>query len=44
MDDSRTAFPITEAITEELHKANKNVRVTVGVSGINTEAAASSRA
>ncbi len=33
IDGSSTVFPITEAVAEEFQKANKDVRVTVGVSG-----------
>src|SRR5262245_26053557 len=33
VDGSSTVFPITEAVAEEFQKANKDVRVTVGVSG-----------
>jgi phosphate transport system substrate-binding protein len=33
IDGSSTVFPITEAVAEEFQKANKNVRVTVGISG-----------
>jgi len=32
-DGSSTVFPITEAVAEEFGKANRNVRVTVGISG-----------
>jgi phosphate transport system substrate-binding protein len=33
IDGSSTVFPITEAVAEEFQGANKDVRVTVGVSG-----------
>jgi phosphate transport system substrate-binding protein len=33
IDGSSTVFPITEAVAEEFQKANKSVRVTVGISG-----------
>ena len=33
IDGSSTVFPITEAVAEEFQKANKNIRVTVGISG-----------
>ena len=33
IDGSSTVFPITEAVAEEFQKANKAVRVTVGISG-----------
>jgi phosphate transport system substrate-binding protein len=33
IDGSSTVFPITEAVAEEFQKANKGVRVTVGISG-----------
>jgi len=33
IDGSSTVFPITEAVAEEFQNANKDVRVTVGVSG-----------
>ncbi|MEN9558975.1 MAG: hypothetical protein RLZZ502_186 [Pseudomonadota bacterium] len=33
IDGSSTAFPIAEALAEEFQKLNKNVRVTVGISG-----------
>ena len=33
VDGSSTVYPITEAVAEEFGKDNKNVRVTVGVSG-----------
>lgn len=33
IDGSSTVFPITEAMAEEFQKTNKNVKVTVGVSG-----------
>jgi phosphate transport system substrate-binding protein len=33
IDGSSTVFPITEAVAEEFQKTNKNVRVTVGISG-----------
>jgi phosphate transport system substrate-binding protein len=33
VDGSSTVFPITEAVAEEFGKEQKNVRVTVGVSG-----------
>ncbi|NEQ66253.1 MAG: PstS family phosphate ABC transporter substrate-binding protein [Symploca sp. SIO2D2] len=33
IDGSSTVFPITEATAEEFHKANPNVKITVGVSG-----------
>src|SRR5688572_20862486 len=33
VDGSSTVFPITEAVAEEFQKANKGVRVTVGISG-----------
>lgn len=33
VDGSSTVFPITEAVAEEFQKRNKNVNVTVGVSG-----------
>lgn len=33
IDGSSTVFPITEAVAEEFQKANKGLKVTVGVSG-----------
>jgi phosphate transport system substrate-binding protein len=33
IDGSSTVFPITEAVAEDFQKSNKNVRVTVGISG-----------
>lgn len=33
IDGSSTVYPITEAVSEEFLKLNKNVKVTVGVSG-----------
>src|SRR3990170_1788638 len=33
IDGSSTVFPISEAVAEEFRKVEKNVRVTVGVSG-----------
>ena len=33
IDGSSTVFPITEAVAEEFNKVQKNVKVTVGVSG-----------
>ncbi len=33
IDGSSTVFPISEAMAEEFQKANKDVRVTVGISG-----------
>lgn len=33
IDGSSTVFPITEAVAEEFMRANRNARVTVGVSG-----------
>ena len=33
IDGSSTVFPITEAVAEEFQKENRNIRVTVGVSG-----------
>jgi phosphate transport system substrate-binding protein len=33
VDGSSTVFPITEAVAEEFQKANKAVKVTVGISG-----------
>ena len=33
LDGSSTVFPISEAVAEEFQKANKNIRVTVGISG-----------
>jgi phosphate transport system substrate-binding protein len=33
VDGSSTVFPITEAVAEEFQKTNKNVKVTVGISG-----------
>jgi len=33
IDGSSTVFPITEAVAEEFQKSNKNIRVTVGISG-----------
>jgi phosphate transport system substrate-binding protein len=33
VDGSSTVYPITEAVAEEFQKENKNVRVTVGISG-----------
>lgn len=32
-DGSSTVFPITEAVAEEFQKLNRNVKVTVGISG-----------
>jgi phosphate transport system substrate-binding protein len=32
-DGSSTVFPITEAVAEEFQNANRNIRVTVGISG-----------
>ena len=33
IDGSSTVFPITEAVAEEFNKVERNVRVTVGISG-----------
>jgi len=33
VDGSSTVFPVTEAVAEEFQKANKSLKVTVGVSG-----------
>jgi phosphate transport system substrate-binding protein len=33
VDGSSTVFPVTEAVAEEFQKANKGLKVTVGVSG-----------
>ncbi|GAB4213829.1 MAG: PstS family phosphate ABC transporter substrate-binding protein [Rhodoferax sp.] len=33
IDGSSTVFPITEAVAEDFQKANKGIKVTVGVSG-----------
>ncbi len=33
LDGSSTVFPISEAVAEEFQKADKNTRVTVGISG-----------
>ena len=33
IDGSSTVYPITEAVAEEFQKANKGLKVTVGVSG-----------
>jgi len=33
VDGSSTVYPITEAVAEEFQKANKDVKVTVGISG-----------
>ena len=33
VDGSSTVYPITEAVAEEFQKANRDVRVTVGISG-----------
>ena len=33
IDGSSTVFPITEAMAEEFQKANKGVKVTVGIAG-----------
>ncbi len=33
IDGSSTVFPITEAVAEEFQKANKDIKVTVGISG-----------
>ena len=33
LDGSSTVFPISEAVAEEFQKVNKNIRVTVGISG-----------
>jgi phosphate transport system substrate-binding protein len=33
LDGSSTVFPISEAVAEEFQKSDKNVRVTVGISG-----------
>ena len=33
LDGSSTVFPISEAVAEEFQKAEKSVRVTVGISG-----------
>jgi phosphate transport system substrate-binding protein len=33
VDGSSTVFPVTEAVAEEFQKANKNLKVTVGISG-----------
>jgi phosphate transport system substrate-binding protein len=33
VDGSSTVFPITEAVAEEFQKANRGMRVTVGISG-----------
>src|SRR6187200_3141068 len=33
LDGSSTVFPISEAVAEEFQKAEKSIRVTVGISG-----------
>lgn len=33
IDGSSTVYPITQAVAEEFQKANKNINVTVGISG-----------
>ena len=33
VDGSSTVFPITEAMAEEFQKANKGIKVTVGIGG-----------
>ncbi|MFG1465842.1 PstS family phosphate ABC transporter substrate-binding protein [Xanthobacter sp. DSM 24535] len=33
IDGSSTVFPVTEAMAEEFQKANKDIKVTVGISG-----------
>lgn len=33
IDGSSTVFPVTEAVAEEFQKANKQLKVTVGISG-----------
>jgi phosphate transport system substrate-binding protein len=33
VDGSSTVFPVTEAVAEEFQKANRNLKVTVGISG-----------
>lgn len=33
VDGSSTVFPVTEAMAEEFQKANKDIKVTVGISG-----------
>ncbi len=33
IDGSSTVYPITEAVAEEFQKANKDIRITVGISG-----------
>jgi len=33
IDGSSTVFPVTEAVAEEFQKANRNLKVTVGISG-----------
>lgn len=33
IDGSSTVYPITEAVAEEFQKINRNIRVTVGISG-----------
>ena len=33
LDGSSTVFPLSEAVAEEFQKADKNIRVTVGISG-----------
>ena len=33
IDGSSTVYPVTEAVAEEFQKENKDVRVTVGISG-----------
>jgi phosphate transport system substrate-binding protein len=33
VDGSSTVYPITQAVAEEFQKANKNINVTVGISG-----------
>src|SRR5687768_10169198 len=33
IDGSSTVFPISEAMAEEFQKANRDIRVTVGISG-----------
>jgi len=33
VDGSSTVFPVTEAVAEDFQKANKNLKVTVGISG-----------
>ena len=33
IDGSSTVYPVTEAVAEEFQKANRNIKVTVGISG-----------